>query len=97
VAFRRADFFLRVERLTKRFERSLRVDDVSISIARGEIFACSAPSGCGKSTLLRMLAGFETPSAGRHLPGRCGNSKLRPYERPINMMFQSYALFPTYR
>ena len=86
--------FLRVERLTKRFGEVNAVDDVSIAIAKGEIFALLGSSGCGKSTLLRMLAGFETPtSGGIQLEGR-EISGLRPYERPINMMFQSYALFP---
>jgi len=86
--------FLRVERLTKRFGEVAAVDDVSISIRKGEIFALLGSSGCGKSTLLRMLAGFETPtSGGIFLEGR-EISGLRPFERPINMMFQSYALFP---
>jgi putrescine transport system ATP-binding protein len=86
--------FLRVERLTKRFGEVAAVDDVSISIRKGEIFALLGSSGCGKSTLLRMLAGFETPTAGGiFLEGR-EISGLRPFERPINMMFQSYALFP---
>jgi len=86
--------FLRVERLTKRFDEVAAVDDVSISIARGEIFALLGSSGCGKSTLLRMLAGFETPSAGSIFLEDVEISRLRPYERPINMMFQSFALFP---
>ncbi len=86
--------FLRVERLTKRFDEVAAVDEVSISIARGEIFALLGSSGCGKSTLLRMLAGFETPSAGSIFLEGAEISGLRPYERPINMMFQSYALFP---
>src|SRR3977135_2302911 len=86
--------FLRVERLTKRFDEVAAVDDVSISIARGEIFALLGSSGCGKSTLLRMLAGFEAPSAGSIYLEGVEISKLRPYERPLNMMFQSYALFP---
>ncbi|HYA58716.1 MAG TPA: polyamine ABC transporter ATP-binding protein [Burkholderiaceae bacterium] len=86
--------FLRVERLTKRFGEVAAVDDVSISIAKGEIFALLGSSGCGKSTLLRMLAGFEAPTTGSiYLEGR-EISGLRPFERPINMMFQSYALFP---
>jgi len=86
--------FLRVDRLTKRFGEVAAVDDVSISIRKGEIFALLGSSGCGKSTLLRMLAGFETPtSGGIYLEGK-EISGLRPFERPINMMFQSYALFP---
>jgi len=86
--------FLRVERLTKRFGEVAAVDEVSISIPKGEIFALLGSSGCGKSTLLRMLAGFETPTAGAiYLEGQ-EISRLRPFERPINMMFQSYALFP---
>jgi putrescine transport system ATP-binding protein len=86
--------FLRVERLTKRFGEVAAVDDVSISIRKGEIFALLGSSGCGKSTLLRMLAGFETPSSGEIFLEGKEISGLRPYERPINMMFQSYALFP---
>jgi putrescine transport system ATP-binding protein len=86
--------YLRVERLTKRFGDVAAVDDVSIAIAQGEIFALLGSSGCGKSTLLRMLAGFETPSAGSIFLEGQEISGLRAYERPINMMFQSYALFP---
>jgi len=67
---------------------------VSLSIAQGEIFALLGSSGCGKSTLLRMLAGFESPTSGRILLGGQDVAKLAPYHRPINMMFQSYALFP---
>jgi len=86
--------FLRIEHLTKRFGDVAAVDDVSIDIHKGEIFALLGSSGCGKSTLLRMLAGFETPTEGSiHLEG-AEIAKLPPYERPINMMFQSYALFP---
>ncbi len=86
--------FLHVERLTKRFGEVAAVDDVTIAIHKGEIFALLGSSGCGKSTLLRMLAGFETPSSGGiYLEGE-EISGLRPFERPINMMFQSYALFP---
>jgi putrescine transport system ATP-binding protein len=86
--------FLRVEHLSKRFGEVAAVDDVSIAIRKGEIFALLGSSGCGKSTLLRMLAGFETPSSGGiYLEGK-EISGLRPFERPINMMFQSYALFP---
>jgi putrescine transport system ATP-binding protein len=90
----KAAHFLRIDRLTKKFDEMVAVDDVSISIHKGEIFALLGASGCGKSTLLRMLAGFETPSAGKiQLEGQ-DISLMPPYERPINMMFQSYALFP---
>ena len=86
--------FLRIANLTKRFGDVAAVDNVSIDIHKGEIFALLGSSGCGKSTLLRMLAGFETPTEGSiHLEG-AEIAKLPPYERPINMMFQSYALFP---
>jgi len=86
--------FVRIDRLTKRFDEVAAVDDVSIDIRKGEIFALLGSSGCGKSTLLRMLAGFETPTVGSIFLEGAELSKLPPYERPINMMFQSYALFP---
>jgi len=86
--------YLVTEKLVKRFDEALAVDEVSLSIAQGEIFALLGSSGCGKSTLLRMLAGFETPTSGRILLGGQDVAGLRPYDRPINMMFQSYALFP---
>ena len=86
--------FVRIERLSKRFDGMLAVDDVSLDIAKGEIFALLGTSGCGKSTLLRMLAGFETPSEGSIHLGGLNLAGLPPYQRPINMMFQSYALFP---
>ena len=70
------------------------VDHVSLSIAKGEIFALLGSSGCGKTTLLRMLAGFDTPTAGRIVLDGLDLAGRPPYERPINMMFQSYALFP---
>lgn len=70
------------------------VNRVSIDIAKGEIFALLGSSGCGKTTLLRMLAGFETPTSGRIVLNGQDLAGLPPYERPINMMFQSYALFP---
>jgi putrescine transport system ATP-binding protein len=70
------------------------VDDVSLSIHKGEIFALLGSSGCGKSTLLRMLAGFEKPTSGSVILDGVDIASFPPYERPINMMFQSYALFP---
>jgi putrescine transport system ATP-binding protein len=86
--------FLITEKLVKRFDDVLAVADVSISIKKGEIFALLGSSGCGKSTLLRMLAGFEKPTSGRVLLHGVDIASFPPYERPINMMFQSYALFP---
>ncbi|MCJ7800723.1 MAG: ATP-binding cassette domain-containing protein, partial [Polaromonas sp.] len=86
--------YLVTERLVKRFDEALAVDEVSLSVGKGEIFALLGSSGCGKSTLLRMLAGFEKPTSGRILLGGQDVASLPPYARPINMMFQSYALFP---
>jgi len=86
--------YLVTERLVKRFDEAVAVDEVSLSIGKGEIFALLGSSGCGKSTLLRMLAGFEKPSSGRILLGGQDVVNMPPYDRPINMMFQSYALFP---
>ena len=88
------DGFLVTEKLVKRFDEALAVDEVSLSIGKGEIFALLGSSGCGKSTLLRMLAGFEKPTSGRILLGGQNVAAMPPYERPVNMMFQSYALFP---
>lgn len=86
--------FLQTIDLLKRFDDVVAVDHVNLSIERGEIFALLGSSGCGKSTLLRMLAGFETPTAGRVLLGGVDMVNIPPHERPVNMMFQSYALFP---
>jgi putrescine transport system ATP-binding protein len=90
----RGDGYLRTDQLVKRFDGIAAVDDVSLSINKGEIFALLGSSGCGKSTLLRMLAGFEKPSSGVVMLGGVDIASFPPYERPINMMFQSYALFP---
>ncbi|MDE2081494.1 MAG: polyamine ABC transporter ATP-binding protein [Burkholderiales bacterium] len=86
--------FLRIQGVVKEFNGYKAVDQATVDIAQGEIFALLGPSGCGKSTLLRMLAGFETPTAGRIVLGGVDLAGLPPYERPMNMMFQSYALFP---
>jgi putrescine transport system ATP-binding protein len=80
--------------VTKRFGSFTAVDNVSLDIGRGEFFALLGPSGCGKTTLLRMLAGFETPDEGAVLLDGQNIVGVPPYERPVNMMFQSYALFP---
>lgn len=89
-----SDAYLQTEQLSKRFDDVLAVDEVNLSIRRGEIFALLGSSGCGKSTLLRMLAGFESPSSGRIMLNGQDMASTPPYERPVNMMFQSYALFP---
>lgn len=86
--------FLQIKQVIKQFGDVFAVDDVSLGIQQGEIFALLGSSGCGKSTLLRMLAGFEKPTSGQILLGGKDIVGLAPYERPINMMFQSYALFP---
>ena len=85
---------LEIRNLTKTFDGQNAVEDVSLTIYKGEIFALLGPSGCGKSTLLRMLAGFEQPSEGQIVLDGQDMSHVPPYQRPINMMFQSYALFP---
>jgi spermidine/putrescine ABC transporter ATP-binding subunit len=85
---------VQVERVTKRFGSVVAVDDVSVEIRRNEFFALLGPSGCGKTTLLRMLAGFERPSAGRILIDGEDMAQVPPNRRPVNMVFQSYAVFP---
>ena len=87
--------YLRIDDVSKVFPGgTVAVDRVSLAIAKGEIFGLLGSSGSGKSTLLRMLAGFEMPTSGRILLAGQDLAGLPPYERPINMMFQSYALFP---
>jgi putrescine transport system ATP-binding protein len=89
------DKFLQIQDVVKDFGGGVKaVNHVSLDIGQGEIFALLGSSGCGKSTLLRMLAGFEAPTAGRIVLNGQDLGGLPPYERPINMMFQSYALFP---
>ncbi len=85
---------LRLAGLAKRFGALTAVDGVSLDIGRGEFFALLGPSGCGKTTLLRMLAGFEAPDEGRILIDGVDMTDVPPYRRPVNMMFQSYAVFP---
>ncbi|MAL02124.1 MAG: polyamine ABC transporter ATP-binding protein, partial [Alcaligenaceae bacterium] len=89
-----AEEFVRVEDIVKIFGDTVAVQSVNLSVRRHEIFALLGSSGCGKSTLLRMLAGFEEPSSGRIFLDNEDITLLPPYRRPVNMMFQSYALFP---
>jgi putrescine transport system ATP-binding protein len=86
--------FIELQSLSKRFADFAAVDKVSLKIYRGELFTILGGSGCGKSTLLRMLAGFEKPSEGKILIDGVDVTDLPPYDRPVNMMFQSYAVFP---
>ncbi len=86
--------YVQIERVSKFFGDFKAVDDVSLKIYKGEIFCLLGASGCGKTTLLRMLGGFETPSSGRIFIDGEDMTGVPPYERPVNMMFQSYALFP---
>jgi len=85
---------IRFENITKRFGKMVAVDNVTLNIQEGEFFALLGPSGCGKTTLLRMLAGFETPTEGRVLIDGKDVAALPPNKRPVNMVFQSYAVFP---
>src|SRR5215475_833325 len=85
---------VRFETVSKRFGSVTAVDQLSLQIYPGEFFALLGPSGCGKSTLLRLLAGFETPEEGRVLLDGVDMTRVPPHRRPVNMMFQSYALFP---
>jgi len=89
-----AEGYVRIENITKKFGDFVAVNNVSLKIYKGEIFCLLGGSGCGKSTLLRMMAGFEQPTSGSiYLDGQ-NLADVPPYERPVNMMFQSYALFP---
>jgi putrescine transport system ATP-binding protein len=85
---------LEIAEVVKRFGATMAVDGVSMSVEPGELFALLGPSGCGKTTLLRMVAGLETPDSGQILIDGVDVTALPPYARPVNMMFQSYALFP---
>ena len=86
--------YVRLEDIRKEFDGFVAVDEVSLGIRKGEIFALLGASGCGKSTLLRVLGGFEKPTRGRVIVDGQDLTPLPPYDRPVNMMFQSYALFP---
>jgi spermidine/putrescine transport system ATP-binding protein len=85
---------LHLEGVTKRFGSFVAVDDLTLSVPEGAFFALLGPSGCGKTTTLRMVAGLEDPTLGRVLIGGEDITSLRPYKRPVNTVFQSYALFP---
>src|SRR6202167_6228890 len=85
---------LRIDAVVKKFGGFRAVDRLSLDIKGGEFFALLGPSGCGKTTLLRMLAGFETPDEGRILLDGKDIAQVLPHQRPVNMMFQNYALFP---
>ncbi|MEQ1707955.1 MAG: ABC transporter ATP-binding protein [Terricaulis sp.] len=85
---------IRFENITKRYGKVVAVENVNLEIREGEFFALLGPSGCGKTTLLRMLAGFETPTEGRVFIDGRDVAALPPNKRPVNMVFQSYAVFP---
>jgi len=89
-----AEPYVRIERVTKKFGEFVAVNEVSLDIYKKELFCLLGGSGCGKTTLLRMLAGFEEPTAGNIFIDGVNMADIPPYERPVNMMFQSYALFP---
>ena len=86
--------YVRIEKVTKKFGDFVAVDEVSLDIYKKEIFCLLGASGCGKTTLLRMLAGFERPTSGRIYIDGIDMTAIPPYDRPVNMMFQSYAVFP---
>ncbi len=88
------DAVVELRRVTKRFPQHVAVDDVSLAIPRGALFALIGPSGCGKTTALRLIAGFEQPNAGEVLLNGAPIGHLRPYERNVTTVFQNYALFP---
>jgi len=90
----KAEPLIRFEGVAKRFGDIVAVDDLTLSIHEREFFCLLGPSGCGKTTLMRMLAGFEAPTAGQVILGGQDLAGIPPHRRPVNMMFQSYALFP---
>ncbi|MEJ2578392.1 MAG: ABC transporter ATP-binding protein, partial [Kineosporiaceae bacterium] len=85
---------LRLQRVTKRFGSFVAVDDLSLTIPQGSFFALLGPSGCGKTTTLRMISGLEEPTAGAIGLGTQDITHMKPYRRPVNTVFQNYALFP---
>ncbi len=85
---------LRLVNVTKKFDNFIAVDSINLEIKQGEFFSFLGPSGCGKTTLLRMIAGFETPTEGKIYIGDTDISKMPPYKRPVNTIFQNYSLFP---
>ncbi len=89
-----SESYIQIQRVTKKFDEVTAVDDVDLNIRKGEIFALLGASGCGKTTLLRLLAGFEMLTDGRITIDGQDMQSIQPYNRPVNMMFQSYALFP---
>ena len=86
--------FLRFENITKKFGSLCAVDNLSLSVEKGEFFSLLGPSGCGKTTLLRIIAGFEYPDSGRVYLNGEDITDLPPHKRKVNTIFQSYALFP---
>ena len=85
---------VQIQGLSKRYGETAAVDAIDLDVYAGELFTILGGSGSGKTTLLRLLAGFEQPTAGRILIDGVDMTNVAPYERPVNMMFQSYALFP---
>ena len=88
------DAFIRLTNVSKHFGAVIAVDQVNVDISQGEFFSLLGPSGCGKTTLLRMLAGFESPTSGELYIDGAAISQVPPHQRPTNMVFQSYAIFP---
>jgi putrescine transport system ATP-binding protein len=89
-----SEAYIQIRAVTKKFDAIAAVDNVDLNIRKGEIFALLGASGCGKTTLLRLLAGFEIPTDGQISIDGEDMQSIQPYNRPVNMMFQSYALFP---
>src|SRR3990172_1643426 len=87
-------YAVELRRVTKRFGETLALDEISLQIRDGEFFSLLGPSGCGKTTSLRLMAGFEIPSEGEVLIGGVVQGRRPAYQRPVNTVFQNYALFP---